>query len=105
MDPDADQAGTTRVAVDALDVYSAHDVLTTLRAAIALPGDVQVDLRQASGMHTAALQILLAAARTVRAEGRRFDCIHVSPEISQTLRLTGLAGILLADGEPGKDVS
>jgi len=50
-------------------------------------------------MHAAALQLLVSAARTARAEGRHFECVGVSAEIGETLRLTGLTCLVLADGE------
>ncbi len=106
MDPGTDLPGTTsRVVLDALDVYSAQEILITLRTAADLPGDLCIDLHQTTGLHAAVAQILVAAARAARAHGRRFYCVHVSPEIEETLRLAGLAGLLLADGEPVKDVS
>jgi anti-anti-sigma factor len=92
-------SGTIATVVEALDIYSVNDLLASLKAALSRPGDLRIDLREATSMHAAALQLLVSAARTARAEGRHFECVGVSSEIGETLRLTGLTCLVLADGE------
>ena len=79
---------------DKLDIYSAGDLLATIREAMAKPGGLSIDLRGSARIHTAALQLVVSAARACAESGRDFGLCGVSPGVAELLRLTGLGRVL-----------
>jgi anti-sigma B factor antagonist len=57
--------------------------------------EVVVSLAKTTFLDSLALGALTAAAKRVRAEGRRFRVIRPSPSIRRVIEITGLAGYLL----------
>jgi len=75
---------------DMLDIYSAGSLAELLRQVLRAPGGLVADLGESEYLHTAALQVLLAARRQCEAEGREFGLIGVSPSVRRHLELAGL---------------
>jgi len=79
---------------DMLDVYSAADLLAAIREAMSRAGGLTIDLGGSARIHTAALQLMVSAARACAESGRDFRLRGVSPEFAGLLRLTGLGMVV-----------
>jgi anti-anti-sigma factor len=83
-----------------LDVQTVRELLETLRQAHAAGGPVVVDVAGAERVHGAALQVLIALARACQESGQTFRLTGVSASLSEAIRLSGLASLLLPEFRP-----
>ena len=80
-----------------VDVSRARALHLEARALHDLGSDVSVEWSEVEALDAAALQILLALDRALRAAGRRLRVSPPSEAVSQTLALTGLAQYFAAE--------
>lgn len=78
-----------------IDAATASDLTPAVRDAAAA-GDLRVDASAVDRIATPGIQLLLAAARAVRADGHAFTLVNPSPAAAAALRLAG-AGHLIAE--------
>jgi len=82
-----------------LDIYGAPSLLAAIRSALNDDVDLQIDLGGVSRIHTAALQVLIAAVRSAHALGRSVSFEGISVEVAAMCRQSGLDVVLhLASG-------
>ena len=73
-----------------LEVLSASNLAVDIKKALLHPGNLCVDLQEASRIHTAVLQVLVATQRSCR-ESKRFLAISGgTQELQVLLQLAGL---------------
>lgn len=87
-----------------LDIYTASDLLAAVRLALENPGDLMIDLGNASSMHSAALQVLVAVVRAARAGDRSVRFEGISEEMATLWRLAGLNAVLGTPDAAGETV-
>jgi ABC-type transporter Mla MlaB component len=73
------------------EVSSASDLAGSIRQALLQPGNLRVDLQGARRIHTAVLQVLVAAQRACSASERTFAISGAAPEMHQLLQMAGLS--------------
>jgi anti-anti-sigma regulatory factor len=73
-----------------LEVYSAATLASKLQAALRQPGHLRVDLHGAERLHTAVLQVLVAAQRSCAASQATLAVSGAAPELQALLELAGL---------------
>jgi len=86
-----------------LDIYAAPTLLAAVRSAMNDPGDLAIDLGNAPWMHSAAVQVLLAAVRAAHAGARSVRLTGISPDMATMWHSAGLDAVLSvpeADREP-----
>lgn len=86
---------------DKLDIYSVTELHAMIRQAASCPGELAIDLGGRESIHTAALQLLVAAARHRAATGHGFRLAGLSTGVATLLRLTGLEQALGVGTEEG----
>ncbi|WP_052699159.1 STAS domain-containing protein [Hyphomicrobium sp. 99] len=84
------ESETTLVLPDSLDSSSAANIKDLLLARRGSP--LVVDARQVHRVGIQALQVLIAAAQTWRADGQSYKVTNPSSELLETLALVGLSG-------------
>ena len=97
------EGSRTLDATKMLDIYTAPDLLAAVRSAMDDPGDLVIDLGNAAWMHSAAVQVLVAAVRAAHAGGRPLRLTGISPDMATMWHSAGLNDVLImpeADREP-----
>ena len=72
------------------EVYSAATLAGLIREALLQSGNLRVDLQGAERMHTAVLQVLIAAQRTCKASDRTLVISSIALELQPLLQIAGL---------------
>ena len=87
---------------DRLDIYTANELQAMLSRALEAEGPIAADLGAADRIHTAALQLLVAAAVCCSKSKRPFTLTGVSAPVASALKLAGLYTLLGTDqaGDP-----
>ena len=73
------------------EVDSASTLAGKLREALLQPGNLRVDLQGAGRIHTAVLQILIAAQRSCASSERSLTISGAAPEMHYLLQMAGLS--------------
>jgi anti-anti-sigma regulatory factor len=76
-----------------LDAAAASDLTPAVRDAAAA-GDLRIDAQAVDRIATPGIQLLLAAARAVRADGRVFEIANPTPALATALRLAGVSHLI-----------
>lgn len=74
-----------------LTIYRAAELKAELLAALAEPGDLDLELDAVDEFDTAGVQLLLAARKTAQAAGRSLRLVSPSPVVTRALGTLGLA--------------
>jgi anti-anti-sigma factor len=95
--------GSPALAVaEMLDIYAAPDLLAAMRSALNDSGDLVIDLGGALRMHSAALQVLVAAVHAAQAGGRSVRFEGVSAEMAAMWGLAGFDALLTMSESAGE---
>ena len=100
-DPDGTQRGSfviqqqsseQRIPVDEpQEVACASTLAGKIREALLQPGNLRIDLQGAGRIHTAVLQVLIAAQRSCTLSERSLAISGAAPEMHQLLQMAGLS--------------
>jgi anti-anti-sigma regulatory factor len=88
-----------------LGIHAAPELLNQLCQALRQPGSIQVDLQGARRVHTAVLQVLVAAAIACSECSRAFAVCGLSPQLSSFLDVAGLSRALSVPEQDGTQVT
>ncbi len=84
-----DASGTVKLS-GSLDLYGADQLGEALRLEVGRGGDVRLDLESVAACDVAGTQLLLAAAKTLTAQGNRLHIEKTSPGFLESLKQLGL---------------
>lgn len=87
--------GRTVAAALMLDIYTASDLLAATKSALDAGGDIAIDLGDAVLMHSAAVQVLVAAVQAARASDRSVRFVGISTEVAAMWNAAGLDALLI----------
>ncbi len=96
----ATSGGVTVTCDEVLDLSAAESLRARLLSALARGGDLEIQAAAVRQIDTANLQLLCAAARELRARGRRVTITEASQPLVLAARRLGLAGVLGLDAAP-----
>lgn len=104
MTSDQHSASSTLVRLDGeLTIYRAAEVCGTLRAALANPIDLQIDLSAVSEIDSAGVQLLLSAQKTASLAGRSVFLVAPSESVKEVFALFGLSELAISHIEADSD--
>jgi ABC-type transporter Mla MlaB component len=78
------------------EVSSASTLAGKIREALLQPGNLCIDFQGAGRIHTAVLQVLVAAQRACSASERSLAISGAAPELQPLLQIAGLSASILA---------
>ena len=72
------------------EVYSASTLAVKIREALLGQGEIRIDLQGAGRIHSAVLQVLIAAQKSCSAAGRSLVLCEAAPELQRLLQMADL---------------